>query len=70
MPGEQSKSNQRQDRKEAREAAYKYKANPYPEGSRKAKYFIKWKQHIEHMDARFDELEAVYGPLGTKRELI
>lgn len=70
MSGQQSKNNQRQDRQEARAAAYKYRNNPFPTGSRKARYFAKAKQHKANMDAWFDDLEMVYGPLGIKRELI
>jgi len=58
------------DRRQAREASYRYLNNPYPEGSRLARYFDKAKQHKENMDAQFDELEDVYGTIGTPKALI
>lgn len=58
------------ERAEARDAAYKYVNNPYPEGSRQARFFDKAKQHKSTMDAHFDDLEEVYGSIGTKKPAI
>ncbi|WP_327209927.1 hypothetical protein [Rhizobium leguminosarum] len=60
----------RQDYERAREAAYRYRHNPFEEGTRvwrlceKARH---WKSVMDDMD---DEMEAVYGPFATKRPVI
>lgn len=58
------------ERAQAREAAYKYVNNPYPEGTRLARFFDKAKQHKATMDAHFDDLEEVYGFIGTEKPII
>ncbi|WP_315921597.1 hypothetical protein [Mesorhizobium sp. SP-1A] len=58
------------ERAQAREAAYKYVNNPYPEGSRQARFFEKAKQHKASTDAHFDDMEEIYGTIGTKKPVI
>jgi len=58
------------ERAQAREAAYKYVNNPYPEGSRQASFFDKAKAHKSAMDVHFDDFEDVYGFVGMKKKLI
>lgn len=55
------------DRKAAKAAAYREASNPFPEGTRLHRYFIKARQHIANMDAAFRDLEQVYGTIGHKR---
>jgi hypothetical protein len=57
------------DRKAAKAAAYKGPINPFGEGTRLHRYFIKARQHVEGMDAAFCDLEQVYGTIGTRRSL-
>jgi hypothetical protein len=56
------------DRRAAKEEAYKGADNPFPEGSRLHRYFIKARKHIENMDAIFRDLEHVYGTIGQRRD--
>lgn len=55
------------DRRTARDAAYKGPDNPFPEGGRLYRYFIKARQHVENMDAAFRDLEQAYGTIGQRR---
>lgn len=57
----------RTDRAAAKDAAYKGSENPFPEGSRRHRYFISYRRFVETMDAAFRDLEQVYGPMGQKR---
>jgi len=61
MPGEQAKANKLADRRIAREAAYRGSVNPFPEGTRLYRYFIKARQHVDNMDSVVRELEMGYG---------
>lgn len=54
------------DRLAAQRAAYKGPTNPFKEGSRLYRYFIKARQHFENMEAIFRDLESVYGHIGTR----
>jgi hypothetical protein len=57
------------DRRAARAAAYKYlPTNPFPDGSRLHRYYIKACRHRDNMDALVRDLESVYGPIVTPRE--
>ena len=60
----------RADATAAKDAAYRYVNNPFPLGSRRWRLFNKAQAHKQNMDALFDEMEAVYGPIGTPRPLI
>jgi len=53
------------DRAIANAAAYSGPENPFPEGSRLWRYFRSARQHYEDIEARFRDLESVYGPAGT-----
>lgn len=55
------------DRLAAKGAAYDGATNPFQDGSRRHRYFIKARQHVEYMDAIFRDLEMAYGPMGTRR---
>jgi hypothetical protein len=57
---------QKQDRVAAKEAAYASPVNPFPEGTRRHRYFVKARQHYENMEAAFRDLEQVYGPIGGR----
>jgi len=65
MPGEQAKANKLADRRTAREAAYRGSENPFPEGTRLHRYFVKARQHVGHMDSVVRELELGYGFQGA-----
>lgn len=54
----------------AKEAAYQYAHNPFEEGTRAWKMCEKSRAHKAAMDSILDELEAVYGPAGTRRPVI
>lgn len=60
----------RHDRQLAREAAYKYANNPFEDGTRLARLYEKEKIAKLKIDSMFDDLETVYGSLGTKKQLI
>jgi hypothetical protein len=60
----------RQDYEQAREAAYRYRHNPFDEGTRVWRLCEKARQWKSVMDDMDDEMEAVYGPLGVKRPVI
>jgi hypothetical protein len=70
MPGKKSSAAYRADREAAREAAYRYKHNPFEEGTRRWKLCEKARAHKAMMDFWDDEMEAVYGSFGTKRSVI
>jgi spore coat protein CotH len=55
------------DRIQAREAAYKYLNNPFPEDTRKARFYAKEKVHKRAMDSYFDDMEEIYGSIGIKK---
>ena len=56
-----------QDRREAKAAAYRSATNPFPDGTRLHRYFIKARQHHDYMEDCFRDLEQVYGTIGTRR---
>ena len=58
------------DRRQAREAAYKYLNNPFPEDTRKARFYEKEKVHKRIMDSYFDDMEEIYGSIGIKKRII
>lgn len=58
------------ERAQARDAAFKYVNNPFPEGTRIARFFEKAKKHNAAIDAAFDDMEEVYGVFATKRPII
>lgn len=58
------------ERAKARDAAFRYVNNPFPDGTRIARFFDKAKKHKESMDAVFDDMEEVYGVFATKRPVI
>lgn len=60
----------RQDYQKAREAAYRYASNPFEEGTRIWRLCEKARQQKSIFDAMDDEMEAVYGPIGTKRAVV
>lgn len=56
------------DKAAATEAEQRLKNNPFEPGTRRFKMFETRRSHSTHMDSRFEELEAVYGSLGSPRE--
>jgi hypothetical protein len=70
MPGKKSSAAYRADREAAREAAYRYRHNPFEEGTRRWKLCERARAHKATMDWIFDEMEEVYGSIGTKRPVI
>lgn len=54
----------------AKAAAYRYAHNPFEAGTRRHRLCKKAREHKAQMDAMDDDLEAVYGPLGVKRDVI
>jgi hypothetical protein len=70
MPGKKSSAAYRADLAAAKEAAYKYVHNPFEEGTRVWKLCEKARAHKATMDWMFDEMEEVYGPIGTKKPVI
>lgn len=60
----------RQDQQKAREAAYKYRHNPFEQGTRVWRLCEKWRSWKSVMDDMDEEMEAVYGPIGTKRPVV
>lgn len=67
MPGRTSIMGKRMDRAEAKKAAYRTAVNPFPEGTRLWRYFIAARKHHDSMEARFRDLELVYGPVAPMR---
>lgn len=55
------------DKAAATEAEQRLKNNPFEPGTRRFKMFETRRIHSNRMDSRFEELEAVYGSLGTPR---
>ena len=45
----------------AREAAYRGSANPFPDGSRRHRLYVKWRAHHDNMEDQFAEVAAYYG---------
>lgn len=55
------------DKAAATEAELRLKNNPFEPGSRRHRMFEARRSHSNQMDSRFEELEAVYGSMGTPR---
>lgn len=55
-----------QDRRDAKAAAYRSADNPFAEGTRLHRHFIKARQHHDNMEDAFRDLETVYGPIGQR----
>jgi hypothetical protein len=70
MPGKKSSAAYRADLAAAKEAAYKYVHNPFEEDTRVWRLCEKARAHKATMDWMFDEMEEVYGPIGTKKPVI
>lgn len=70
MPGKKSTAAYKADRAAAKEAAYRYDHNPFEEGTRVWKLCEKARAHKATMDFLLDDLEQVYGPVGTPRPTI
>ena len=56
-----------QDRRTAKAAAYQSAENPFQQGTRLYRYFIKAREHHDKMEAAFRDLGQVYGTIGTRR---
>lgn len=63
MPGAQAIKAKVRDRKLAQVAAYRVADNPFEEGTRLHRYYIKARQRYENMESLLREMEAVYGPI-------
>jgi hypothetical protein len=70
MPGKKSSAAYRADLAAAKEAAYRYVHNPFEEGTRAWRLCEKARARKATMDFLFDEMEEVYGPIGTKKPVI
>ncbi|WP_022707437.1 hypothetical protein [Paracoccus zeaxanthinifaciens] len=57
------------DKREAKAKVYALQGgpNPYPEGSRMAGFYEKFRAHYWAMEARFDDLAEVYGEFRPDR---
>jgi len=55
------------DKAAATEAELHLKNNPFEPDTRRHRLFEARRLHSIRMDSRFEELEAVYGPMGTPR---
>jgi hypothetical protein len=55
------------DKAAATEAETRLKNNPFEPNTRRHRMFEVRRNHSIQMDSRFEELEAVYGSLGTPR---
>lgn len=60
----------REDYNMAREAAYRYENNPFEPNSRRWRLCEKARHQKSIMDMMDEEMEAVYGPIGTKRPVV
>lgn len=60
----------REDYQAAREAAYRYANNPFDEGSRRWRMCEKARFQKSIMDTMDEDMEAIYGPIGTKRPVV
>lgn len=70
MPGKRSTAAYRADREAARDAAYRYRHNPFEEGTRRWKLCEKARAQKAIMDGMDGEMEEIYGPIGVKRPVI
>lgn len=58
------------DKEMAKAAEIKFKNNPFEIDSRPYRMFNKLRVHSDQMDARFRDLEEVYGTIGQRRKQI
>lgn len=54
----------------AKVAAYRYVNNPFEEGTRRHRLCEKARAHKATMDWIFEDMEEVYGSIGTKKPVI